>query len=547
MLAVFTALDWLIVLMYVVGATAAGLLCRKYIHNIADFIVAGRTLGTFIGVATLAGTELGLVTVVYWAELGFSAGFSAFIVGLLAGGSMLLVGLTGFLVKGLRASGAMTLAEYYEMRYSPNVRLLGGIIIATAGILNMGVFLKAGAIFCKHIMNLPDTLNLALSNSAAGTIWQANLPMINIVMTVLLVLVLAYTLAGGMVSVVLTDYLQFLILSVGIALATWFAWTRGSFESLDNLFDIVRSNKGQAGLNPFVKEEIDGALIGFGVVWVLWQALHWIGTSTWQTYAMRTSSVDSPGTAKSMYAITGLLFFGRAIIPMFWGIAALAFFANLGELHQINSLAAMPEFLGRILPMGVVGILVAGMLAAFMSTHDSYLLAWSAVLTQDVVSPILQKVGKDLSQTARIWLTRVFIVLIGLFLLIWGLWYQLPATMWEYLSITGTIYIAGAATLLGFGLYWKRANTLGAYLALLGGAVPGLIYLIVHDKKVFPTEWAGLISYPLAVLGMVAGSLLAERRGRQPHLQPAPAIQPAEAQPPEQQQPGPDGPGVEEI
>jgi len=521
MLGAFAALDWLIVLAYVFGATVAGLLCRKYIHGIADFIVAGRTLGVFLGVATLAGTELGLVTVVYWAEQGYTNGFSALILGVLAGGSLLFVGLTGFLVKGLRASGAMTLAEYYQMRYSQNVRLLGGLIIAVAGILNMGVFLKAGALFLRHVMNLPDTLHLSLAE-AGSTVWAANLPMVNVLMTVLLVFVLLYTLAGGMVSVVLTDYFQFLVLSVGIAGATWYAWTRGGFESFEQLTEIVREQRGAAGFSP---------ILAFGVVWILWQTLHWLGTSTWQTYALRTTSVDSPRTAKTMYALTGLIFFARAAIPMLWGIAALAFFATSGRLGEVPSLEAMPAFMGQILPVGLAGLLVAGMLAAFMSTHDSYLLAWSAVLTQDVVGPCAEKLGRPLSARTRIWLTRMFIILIGLFLLVWGLWYQLPGTMWSYLAITGTIYISGAATILGFGLYWRRANIVGAYAALICGAVPGLVYLFINILNqvlsgpqaaaeagtlariaaTYSDAWAGLLSYPLAVLGMIVGSLLGAR------------------------------------
>ena len=186
------------------------------------------------------------------------------------------------------------------------------------------------------------------------------------------------------------------------------------------------------------------------------------------------------------------------------------------------------------LPTGLVGFLAAGMLAALMSTHSSYLLAWSGVLTEDLAAPIVKSLtGWEIPQSWRIWITRLFILLIGAFLLYWGLWFRVPATVWGYLAVTGTVYVAGAMTLVAFGLYWKRANRTGAYLGLLAGALPGVVYLIaniraqtmgfgegdsehlvVRVKEVMTDPVTGVISFPLALMGMVAGSLWGEgRRG----------------------------------
>ncbi|MHC4681713.1 MAG: sodium:solute symporter family transporter, partial [Planctomycetota bacterium] len=101
------------------------------------------------------------------------------------------------------------------------------------------------------------------------------------------------------------------------------------------------------------------------------------------------------------------------------------------------TLMAMPIFLSRLLPAGLLGVVAAGMLAAFMSTHDSYLLCWSSVLTQDVVAPCFKN---GLSSKTRLLLTRVFIVAIGIFILVWGLWYDLGQDLWDYMAISGAIY-----------------------------------------------------------------------------------------------------------
>ena len=77
----------------------------------SDYVVAGRSLKSFLAIATMIGTELGLVTVMYAGEKGFTGGFAAFHIGLVAGVVTLLVGITGFIVVPLREAGVMTIPE----------------------------------------------------------------------------------------------------------------------------------------------------------------------------------------------------------------------------------------------------------------------------------------------------------------------------------------------------------------------------------------------------------------------------------------------------
>ena len=135
-----------------------------------------------------------------------------------------------------------------------------------------------------------------------------------------------------------------------------------------------------------------------------------------------------------------------------------------------DKLLAMPAFLGQLLPAGLLGLVVAGMLSAFMSTHDTYLLCWSSVLTQDVVAPLR---GGELSPKARLTLTRVIIVAIAVFLLIWSLYFPLTDDLWDYMAISGAIYFTGAFAVLAIGLYWPRASSAGAKAAIECGALAG--------------------------------------------------------------------------
>ena len=105
----FTAVDWVIVALYLASTVLIGVYANRYIKDMADYIVAGRSLKSYLAVATMLGSEIGLVTVMYTAQKGFSGGFAAFHIGLVAGLMCLFVGLTGFLVVPLRETGVMTI------------------------------------------------------------------------------------------------------------------------------------------------------------------------------------------------------------------------------------------------------------------------------------------------------------------------------------------------------------------------------------------------------------------------------------------------------
>ena len=144
--------------------------------------------------------------------------------------------------------------------------------------------------------------------------------------------------------------------------------------------------------------------------------------------------------------------------------------------HALAPIDAMPAMLAHILGPGVSGLVVAGMLAATMSVNSSYLLGWSAVISQDVVLPLRGMLGKSpLSSRGQLFVNRVANLFVSLFLMFWGLYYTPPGAVYLYLNITGTIFLAGGfASVIG-GLYWKRANILGGYLAMILGAAGAIV------------------------------------------------------------------------
>ncbi len=478
----FTIVDWCIVVAYLIIVVGIGVYIKRYISNVTDFIVAGRGLRMFLAIATMIGTELGLVTVMYSAQKGFTGGFAAFHIALAAAIVTLIVGLTGFIVVPLRRMEVMTIPEFYEKRFGRGVRILGGIILAFSGILNMGLFLKAGAIFVMGITNL------GVDNLSSDMVLSLGTGL-KVIMTVLLAMVLLYTTLGGMVSVVVLDYIQFVVLSFSLLTASLLSIR---YLGWDTIVSTVSNLKGEAGFNPFDAE-------GFGVSYVVWMFfLGLVSCAVWQTAVIRACSAKDIGTVKRIYTWASIGFLIRFLLPYFFGISAFVYISQHESMRNIFlpegvrassdiTLLAMPAFLGHILPAGLVGIVTAGMLAAFMSTHDSYLLCWSSVLTQDVVAPWFKK---GLSSKARLLLARIFIVGIGIFILVWGLWYPLGQDLWDYMAISGAIYFTGAIALLVFGLYWERASKVGAYGALICGFLAAVGLTPVQN-------WLGFLLNPI--------------------------------------------------
>ncbi len=480
----FHLVDWFILIVYLTATVYIGLRARRYVENMEGYFVAGRKVRVALGSATLIATEIGVVTFMYFGQLGYLTGFSCFILGVIGFLAYIFIGKTGFIVQGLRRLRVITIPEFYEMRYNKSVRWLGGVLLFLGGVLNMGIFLRFDGIFLTQTMGLGD---------------QAR----TVVMVVMLVIVVSYTVLGGMFSVVITDFIQFVILTFGMLVSTVFVLLRVNFHEISSA---VVNHLGATGLNPITNPN-------FGWTFIVWMLIGSVALSALNQPAVSKSfASESPEVGRKVFLYTGLTLAGRYMVPMMWGVAAFAVFGN-----HVGSLVAMPRLLGSTVPSGLLGLMVAGMLAASMSTYSAYMLAWSTVATRDVIAPLLRS---PLSDKQNVTMTRVVAMLIGIFMLVFGLFYEIPSTAFQYLAITGTVYAAGAFACVVAGLYWKKANTVGAYSGLALGAVAPVAFLLLSlGKESLPSglhflvdvNVSGFLSFVLAATGMIAGSLMTQK------------------------------------
>lgn len=476
-------LDGSIVGLYLLITMFAGLYVRKYVGKVEHFLVAGREMDVYLGIASLAATEFGIVTCMYTAQNGYRYGFAGATPGILMALAMLFVGLTGFVIKPLRDSGVVTIPELIEKRFGQNIRWIAGVVIVLGGLLNMGVFLRIGGQFLVQVAGL-------------------NVGYLEIMMTILLIGVAVYTILGGMLSVLITDFLQFVVMSVGlIAVTILILYTVG----WETLVTTVETNHGAGGFNPFVHPEMGWQYVVFNGL------LNLAAVLTWQTTIARVLASKDSKTGQQIYTRTSFFFVCRFLIPGIWGIAALAVLGNVTD-----SLDAMPKFLAMAVPAGLMGILIAAMLAADMSTDSSYMLTWASVIYNDILAPF----RKGWSEKRGLLWNRFIVAIIGIFLLLYGLWFKLEGDLWTYLGLTGTIYLASISVLLVSACYWKRANSWGAIGSIVISAVIPIGFLILEKsgsdlaKQIGP-YYSGIAAYVGSALAMVIGSLLKPKGGNE--------------------------------
>ncbi len=477
----FSILDYIVVAIYLLLVISSGILMKKYVGNIRDYLVADRSMGFNLGLISMICTEIGMITYIYYAEFGYEAGLAGLIVAFPPVIAYFILGKTGFIIKPLLELKIMTIPEFFSRKFSKGVRFYVGILMAVGGILNFGVFPGVEAKFINIVTGFPEESVL-------------------ITMVIMLSLVLIYTLFGGMVSIILTNYLQYILLSFGMVFITIYGVYVVGWE---NIVDAVSTKLGENGINPFFPSVTESE---FGLGFIVWQILEWVAILVgWQAISMRLFSSKDPQTGMKIYKWSGLMFLSRAILPIFWGIIALAYFTE-----PVDGLSSLPLLIKAIVPPGIIGWLFAGLLAASMSTYASYLLSWSSVVSQDIVGNIIKFISKkEMEAKQQLLVSRVIMALVMLFIIWWSLFHSLEGYLYFYLQMTAMLFLPGTLIGLIFGIYWKKARSAGAYLAFTLGALPPLLYFVLSEE--IKTAWAsemGWGGFLLALIGMILGSFI---------------------------------------
>ena len=462
--------DWLMMLIPLIGVISIGLLARHHMRSVADFMAGGRVAGRYLVAASDGMAAMGLITVVAMFEFYFKSGFAVGHWYNLAVPIWLFINLTGYIVYRFRETRAMTMAQFFEIRYSKRFRVFTGVLAYVSGIVNYGIFPAVAARFFIHYCGLPQQIELV----------GVSFSTFAVLMALFLGVALLIVLGGGHLTSMVTDCVQALFgyviyMAVAIAILVIFRWDQIAAALLERPL-------GESLLNPFDT----GKLQDFNLAYVLISIVGSVyAYMAWQGNQGFNCAAASPHEAK-MGRILGTWRSG-ALYVMLALIAAAAYtfmhhpdFAEgasgvTAELAQIEDVTlrtqvTVPVVVSHFLPIGLLGAFAALMLFLMISTDTTYLHSWGSILIQDVVLPLRKK---PFSPKEHIRWLRWSIAAVAVFAFFFSLLFRQNDYILMFFSITGAIYLGGAGSVIVGGLYWKRGTAAGAWSAMIAGAVLG--------------------------------------------------------------------------
>lgn len=508
-------IDWLIVAAAVVLLRFVSLYTKQYVKGVADFLSANRSAGRYL--LTIAGVMggTGVIFFVGLFEQYSKVGFTSIWWGFMVLPIPLIALLTGWLTYRFRETRAMTLAQFFEMRYSRRFRVFTGVIIFISGILNFGIFPAVAARFFVYFCGLPDTFCIP------GVPWHIST--FATVMIIDMVLALTFVTMGGQVSVMVTECVQGMFCGIAVVLVSVFILVKLGWVNITAALNTAPTDASM--LHPFHTSGVDDFNFWFFLIVAVGQFYNWMswqGTSGFQS-APRTPHEGKMGGIIGVWRINPMLLgallmgiAGYAVLhlPQYADEAAKAG-AKLQTISNstIQTQMSVPVALSFLLPIGLKGILVTLMLFGSFASHDTYMHSWGTIFIQDVVMPFRKK-PLDHEQHIR-WL-RWAITGVAVWAVLFGLLYQQTEKIMMFCAITGVIWMGGAGAVIIGGLYWRRGTTIAAYSALIFGAALGIVRIIIpriyqsHYHRDFPIngQWTMLIGIVGASLVYVIVSLI---------------------------------------
>jgi len=473
-------IDWGIVAAVFVFMVAGVCLSKSYMKSVADFLAAGRSAGRYLVSVGQWIAGLGAISIIANFEMNYQAGFAMSWWGLSMAIVILILTVSGWVVYRFRQTRALTMAQFFEIRYSRNFRLFAGIVAFVSGIINFGIFPSVGARFFIYFCGLPQTF----------TIFGVAISTFAVTMIVLLAMSLFFVFAGGQIAVMITDFIQGVFVNLVFLIVVIFIWKMLSFNQI---FEALQTAPPDASLiNPFKTSaakdfNIWFHLIGvFGAIYVVlsWQGTQGYNSSARSAHEAKMGSVLSNWRGIPMVLLLLVVPIGAYTVlhhPDFLSQATQVK-AALANIHSaaLTSQLTVPLVLTKIFPPGLMGAFAAVMLAAFVSTHDTYLHSWGSIFIQDVVLPLRKK---PFAPDQHIRVLRWSIIGVAIFIFIFSLLFKQSQYIFMFFAITGAIYAGGSGSVIIGGLYWKRGTTPAAWAAMITGSSIAVAGIVIHQIK----------------------------------------------------------------
>lgn len=487
-------LDWSILAAVILILVGVLIYCNRFIRNAADFLAASRCAGRYIlsiseGVAGFAVVN----SVGSWEAFtvnGFSGGHWW---GMLSAPLGLILSLTAWVTYRMRETRCFTLAQFYEVRYSRKLRVGSGILTWISGIVNYGIFPAVSIRFFMFFCRLPEKAEFL------GVNWD----IYGVLLTVAIGLGVIFAAFGGQIAIMVTDFLQGVFCNLAFVVFIFFIFKLGDWDASGGYVswtEIAASfnlEPGYSQVNPFentANSDFNYWYYLIGIFSAFYSRGSWQGSSGYSAAAKNPHERKMSGVLsmwRGMAQLLMIMLFPLAVIV----ITRHPDFAAINEVIQ-NQLASttdatlknqglVPTALSMIMPTGLLGLFVAVMFAAMLSTDDTYMHSWGSIFIQDVIMPFRKK---PFTPKQHILALRLSIIFVGVFAWLFSYFYPQRMPVFIFFSLTGAIVAGSGAAIIG-GLYWKRGGTVAAWVSYIFGAVTstaGFIIPLCWKDKIAP-------------------------------------------------------------
>jgi len=464
------------VIIYLVATVAIGVFASRFVKGSGDFVQAGRRLPPLFNAAALFALWFGSETV-FGASSAFLEGGLLNVIEDPFGASLCLFLFGFFFVRKLYRMNLLTIGDLFRIRYGQNAELVSSFFM----LLTFFGYIAA------QFVALGIILQVVLQQSGLFIELPVAILMCSMIVT-------AYTMIGGMWAVSLTDFIQSILIVTGLIIVVVFV--AGEAGGVSNI--IANAPENTFRFLPDAKPIDITNWIG------AWMVIG-LGYIPSQDVFQRANSARSEKAAVRSTYLGAAMYLVIAMLPLFIALAARVLYP--GEDFS-DTQTVLPYIVLNHTPLWIQIMFFGALLSAVLSTCSGSILAPASILAENFIKPIYNANGKrTMSEHNFMRTLRLSVILIALVSFAMTIPRQ---NIYELVGESATFGMVSLLAPMTAGLYWKRINSQGAMLSMIGGLVA---YLFFEYFLTLPVE-AFIPATMISFICMFAGRYLEDKQPR---------------------------------
>jgi SSS family solute:Na+ symporter len=454
--------DYLILAFYFVTVLGIGFAARRAIKTSADFFLSGRSMPAWVTGLAFVSANLGALEIIGMAANGAQYGLMTlhyYWVGAVP--AMVFLGIV--MMPFYYGSKVRSVPEFLRLRFNRSTHLFNAISFAVAQVLIAGVNLYALALVLDALLGWPLWVSIVIGAA----------------------IVLTYISIGGLSSAIYNEVLQFFVILAGLIPITVIGLVK--VGGVSGLMDAVRTSKlGDAALHSWQNTGSSGNPLGANWIGIVFGLGFVLSFGYWTT---NFAEVQRALSAKDMSAARRTPIIGafpKLLIPIVTvvpGLIALVTVKGLGaDKGDLVYNNAIPLLMRDLLPNGVLGVAVTGLVASFMAGMAANVSGFNTVFTYDIWQAYVRKDREDdyYLRVGRIATIAGVVVGIGTAFIAAGF-----SNIMNYIQALFSLFNAPLFATFIVGMFWKRMSAWAGFWSLLSGTVASLILYILHTTKIY--------------------------------------------------------------